>query len=142
MTGKLPDFAGLAEVTLELQLPDGAAGSVGVELSNSLGETYRIGFDAAKNQFFSDRRNAGDASFSDAFAAGLHTAPRLSADGTLRLHLFIDVSSAELFADNGASVMTEIFFPSEPFNKIGVFAEGEGFRVISGEVSELKRAWD
>ncbi len=142
VTGKLPHFDGLAELTLDLKLPDDAAGIVGIELSNSRGETYRIGFDAAKKQFFSDRRNAGDASFSDAFAANVHTAPRLSEDGTLCLHLFLDVSSAELFADDGASVMTEIFFPTEPFTRIGMFSEGKGFRVLSGEIFPLSSAWN
>jgi fructan beta-fructosidase len=32
--------------------------------------------------------------------------------------LIVDVASVELFADNGLTVMTEIFFPSQPFNKI------------------------
>jgi sucrose-6-phosphate hydrolase SacC (GH32 family) len=142
LTDKLPNFAGLAEINVELALPDSTAGNVGIELSNSRGETYRIGFDAGGKQFFSDRTKSGDASFSDAFAAGIHTAPRLSQDGTLRLRLFVDVSSVELFADDGASVMTEIFFPSEPFTRIGIFSEGQGFRVLSGEIFPLSSAWD
>lgn len=142
LTGKLPNFAGLAEITLELALPDASSGVVGIQLSNRLGETYRIGFDAAAKQFFSDRTKSGDAAFSDAFAENIHTAPRLSADATLRLHLFVDVASVELFADDGASVMTEIFFPTEAFTKLDIFAEGEGFRVLNGELFPLRRVWD
>ncbi|MEO6232323.1 MAG: GH32 C-terminal domain-containing protein, partial [Ferruginibacter sp.] len=34
--------------------------------------------------------------------------------------LIIDVSSVELFADNGLTVMTEIFFPNKPYKKINI----------------------
>lgn len=142
LTDKLATNSGLAEIVLQVALPAARSGVVGIELSNNLGETYRIGFDVDAKQFFSDRSKAGDASFSDAFAADIHTAPRLSTDGTLRLHLFVDVSSVELFADDGASVMTEIFFPTEPFTKIGIFSQGEGFRVLNGELFPLSNIWN
>lgn len=36
------------------------------------------------------------------------------------ISLIIDVSSVELFADDGLSVMTEIFFPSKPYNQVNI----------------------
>jgi len=106
-----------------------ATSTVGIELSNTQGEIYRIGYDVGKNQFFSDRTKSGDLSFSDKFATGIHTAPRITTSKTLRMHLYFDVSSAELFADDGATCMTELYFPGEAFSRAKIFAEGENVRL-------------
>lgn len=131
----------LSEMELAFELPDDASGAFGVELSNSKNERYRIGYNAAAKQYFSDRTKAGDASFSDKFAAAVHVAPRFSNDKTVRLHLFFDVASAELFADDGETVMTEIFFPMEDFNRLHVFAEGGKVRLAAGKIHQLKSIW-
>ena len=115
-----------------MALPADGKGRFGVELSNAKGESYRIGYDAANNQFFSDRMKAGDASFSPDFAKQPSIAPRLSTDKTVKLHLYFDVASAELFADGGANVMTEIFFPSEDFNQLKLFAENGTAQLVNG----------
>ncbi len=131
----------LSEVELEIALPADGKGSYGVELSNTKGESYRIGYNAATNQFFSDRSKAGDASFSPDFANKPSTATRLSKDKTLKLHLYFDVASAELFADGGSNVMTEIFFPAEDFTQMKIFAEGGKAELLGGKVHQLQGIW-
>ena len=131
-----------SEMILEFDLTNADGTKFGVELYNSKGERYRIGYDSDKNQFYSDRTKAGDHSFSpDKFATGLHTALRVSGDKTLRLHLFFDVASAELFADKGATVMTELYFPSEDFNQVKLFAEGGKSLQVKGVVYQIQRIW-
>ena len=100
-----------------------------VELSNSKGENYKIGFDASTNQYFSDRTNAGKKEFSEKFASDLHVAPRFADKELIKFHLFIDVASAELFADDGQTVLTDIFFPNEDFSQLKVITE-EGVAII------------
>ncbi|MEK8034541.1 glycoside hydrolase family 32 protein [Ideonella sp. DXS29W] len=126
---------------LELVLEPGTMGRCGVELSNSRGERYRIGFDATQQLYYSDRTEAGDHRFSARFAGTVHTALRPPGGGPLRLRLFFDASSAELFADDGALQMTEVFFPSEDFTHATLFAEGPGAKLISGRVHRLARIW-
>jgi fructan beta-fructosidase len=113
----------------------------GIELRNNRGEIYQIGFEKAQNRFFSDRTRAGNAAFSETFAHTIHYAPRMVNDKTMRLHLFFDHASAEMFADDGAVSMTEIFFPSEPFTHARIFGEGGNVRLSKGTVSQLKRIW-
>jgi fructan beta-fructosidase len=36
----------------------------------------------------------------------------------MKVSLVIDVSSVELFADDGLSIMTSIFFPNKPYDQI------------------------
>jgi len=129
------------ELVLDFELPAGAYPDFGVQLSNSKGEQYRVGYNAAAKQFYSDRRNTGDISFSDKFARSSHTAPRLSEDQTIRMHLFIDASSAELFADGGATVLTDIFFPGEDFDQIAVYSEKGSVKLLKSEAFRLRSIW-
>ena len=86
-------------------------------LSNAAGEELRLGYDAAAKNYFIDRRKAGPSSFSPKFA-GRHRTPRLVTTPGADMTLFFDATSVELFADNGLSVATELFFPSQPFTTI------------------------
>jgi fructan beta-fructosidase len=86
-------------------------------LSNKLGEELVIGFDKTANQYFIDRTKSGKINFNKDFA-GRHVAPRFADIAKINLSLVIDASSVELFADDGLTVMTEIFFPNEPYTQI------------------------
>lgn len=128
----------LKEIILEIEKDE--ASNFGIEISNSKGEKLQVGYDAVKNQFFIDRTKAGKKDFFKDFAA-VHFAPRWSGEKTIKLHILLDVASVELFADDGLTVMTDIFFPTEDFTKISLFADKKA-KLISGEVSDLKRIWD
>jgi fructan beta-fructosidase len=132
----------LSEMELEFQLSDSPSGKFGVVLSNAKGESYRIGYDASTRQYFSDRTQSGDPAFSKDFAVQPSVAPRLSQDKTLKMHLFFDVASAELFADDGSVVMTEIFFPSEVFTQAKLFSEGGKVTLAGGMAYQLKGIWN
>jgi fructan beta-fructosidase len=68
LTEQLDFSPATSEMILELELHDYTAVDVSIVLSNTQGESYRIGLDAAHSRFYSDRTKAGDASFSTAFA--------------------------------------------------------------------------
>lgn len=112
--------------------------NISVTLSNDVGEQLVIGFDKEQNQYFIDRTKSGEVDFQKDFSAR-HTAPRLSGDRELNLQLIIDVSSVELFADNGLSVMTEIFFPSQPYNHIILHSKDQKINKL--EYSHLSSIW-
>lgn len=114
----------VGEAQLSFSIPNDANTKVILEFSNTKKETYQIGYDAATNEFFSDRRYAGKVEFSDKFAANIHRAPRFSKNPMIELQIFFDVASAELFADKGWTVMTDIFFPNEDFNQLVFSADG------------------
>jgi fructan beta-fructosidase len=54
----------------------------------------------------------------------------------------IDVATIELFADDGATVLTETFFPGEPFDRIRVYAEGGVGTLVRGEAHRLRNIWE
>ncbi len=88
-----------------------------LKLFNNTSDEILIGFDDKSNDYFIDRTKSGNTAFNAAFAAR-HTAPRISNNAVISISLIIDVASVELFADDGLTNMTEIFFPSKPYDQI------------------------
>ncbi|MEO6721532.1 MAG: glycoside hydrolase family 32 protein [Ferruginibacter sp.] len=107
-------------------------------ISNDMGEELLIGYDKAENQYFIDRAKSGKKDFNNEFAAR-HVAPRFSAATKMNISLVIDVSSVELFADDGLTVMTSIFFPNKPYDKIHIQSAGIIFKKL--EYIPLKSTW-
>jgi fructan beta-fructosidase len=131
---KLGFMAATLEVEMEVKFAEGAQTKFCLEMLNTKGEVYRIGYDAKTNSFVSDRTKAGKLDFSPKFANKQHIAPRLKSDKSLKLHLFFDRASCELFADDGLMNMTEIFFPNEDYSVLRLSAEGGSAEVVRGRV--------
>jgi levanase/fructan beta-fructosidase len=99
------------EITVDVK------GSAHITLSNAKGEEVTMCYDAQKQTFSMDRKKSGDVSFSEAFPC-VTTAPTY---GSIRqLRLFIDRCSIEAFDSEGKMAMTNLVFPSEPYNNIKV----------------------
>jgi fructan beta-fructosidase len=128
-----------SELFLGFNMSDNKADSLGIILENDIKERFIIGYSAKSKQFYIDRRRAGNSEFSKAFA-GISTAP-YSAGSGLKMHLFIDAASAELFVDDGRLVMTSIVFPTEKFNKIKLFSKGGEGALNKAMYYGLDRIW-
>ena len=88
-----------------------------IVLSNAKGEQVTMKYDGLKQTFTMDRTKSGDVSFSDAFPC-VTKAPTY---GTIKqLRIFIDRCSIEAFDADGKMAMTNLVFPSEPYNSIKV----------------------
>ncbi len=74
------------------------------------------------NQYYIDRTASGKTSFNKGFASR-PVAPRVAVTDSAGITLIIDVASVELFADEGVTVMTGIFFPGEDYNEITIEAK-------------------
>lgn len=110
--------------------------SFSITLSNKSGQKVVIGYDKTSRHYFIDRTESGKVSFEKGFAAR-HTAPRLADKESFDLTLIIDVSSVEFFADDGLTVMTEIFFPGEDYTDLTI-QSAERFVVTSLQYNQLK----
>ncbi len=92
-------------------------GAADITLSNAKGEKVVMRYDAHQHTFTMDRTQSGNVSFSEHFACTTE-APTY---GTIKqLRLFIDRCSIEAFDAEGKMVMTNLVFPSEPYNIIKV----------------------
>lgn len=138
-SGKTYPFS-LAEILLTFDLSGNTPEDMGIELSNGRNEKLRIGYNASGNQFYINRTQFNNTGFSKEFP-GIHIAPRVLQNKKILLHLFLDTSSVELFADNGTVVMTDVFFPSEPFNTLQTFGQSPGIPIPEGKMYALKSIW-
>ena len=92
-------------------------GDAQLTLRNSKGEKVVITYDAVEQTIDFDRRRSGDVSFSEAFPC-IVTSPTYGQIKTLRI--FVDRSSIEIFDADGKMAMTNLVFPSDPYNKLVV----------------------
>ena len=92
-------------------------GKTTIVLSNRKGERVLMTYNASTETFTMDRAKSGDTSFSNDFPA-ITKAPTRGKVKTLQI--FIDKSSVEVFDVDGKMAMTNIVFPSEPYNNITV----------------------
>lgn len=129
----------LSEVIIEFDHTK-ATYPFGLQLGNERGEYVRVTFDKKFNGFFVDRTGAGKGDFYPAFR-GMHSAQRFYNANNVKMHLFFDKSSVELFADNGQINMTEIFFPNEDFTEMSLYIESGVVDFKGGQVYELKSIW-
>ena len=138
--GKTTIPAGLSEILATLDLKRVEGKECGIRFSNPAGDWLTVGFDIRENRFFIDRSRAGESGFSKEFGSRSF-APRTDTSGIVRLHMFLDQASLEIFADGGNPVMTGIFFPAGGFSEAKAYPENGKENFIHAEIYNLKSIW-
>lgn len=130
----LDDNKGAYEV--ELVIRNQGASKIAFCLLNEKGEKVSMHYDLARRQFVMDRSESGTVDFSKDFPA-VTVAPA-DTDKELTLRLFVDRSSIEAFGEDGKFVMTNLVFPSLPYNKMRFTSDEKGYTVKSLKVYRLQ----
>ncbi len=118
------------EVTMEMQNQP----QFSICAYNNVGEEVCFGYNATN--WFLDRTKSGSTGFHDQFqGASYSTAPREISNEQVTIRMFVDTSSIEVFADDGLTVMTELFFPTEPMDRVYI---NHWSGAISGSVLKVK----
>jgi sucrose-6-phosphate hydrolase SacC (GH32 family) len=126
----------LWEIRAEFAVAEGA-GEFGVRLAWESDAAVTIGY--RSGGIFCDRTVSGRVEFNPAFPA-IHSAPLALNNGRLRLHVFVDHSSVEIFANDGLVCMTERIFPAEGATRITFFAAGAPVTLTQLEIYPLSPA--
>ena len=108
-------------------------------LYNDVDQHVTFGYDAAKGEYYLDRSESGKNDFYDEFSRK-YTTKRIVDTESIDLRIYVDVASIEIFADEGKTVMTGIFFPDKPMDHMKVEANGQ-MKVSELEVCSLKSIW-
>lgn len=128
-------------VDIELVLEPGNALRAGMMVCvGANGERTVVGYDSERGELYVDRREAGDASFSDTFAAR-HAAPLKLQNGALTLRVVVDSASVTVFAAAHGVVLTSQVFPGAGSDGIALFAEGGQATVRQCKVWALASIW-
>ena len=123
----------------EAELRPGQADEIGLRLRKGKGAQTLVGFDVAHGEVFVDRTLSGDISFSKDFA-GRHSA-KLEKNATVKLHVFVDRSSIEVFANDGERVLSDRIYPPPGSDGIELYAKGSGGRIVLLTMWELHSVW-
>ncbi len=123
---------------LEFEFQPAPAGEMGIRLRKNGNEETLVGFDASRSEVFIDRIHSGEVDFSKDFP-GRYSA-RLESHFTVKLHIFVDRSSVELFANDGERVLSDRIYPHPGSNQIELYGD-RGGRVLSLKMWELSSIW-
>ena len=119
------------DLVFEFDPEDEEGVEFGIILESNKHEKLIAAFDTRTQQVFIARDSSGKIDFSEHFP-GMHMAPyQVSKEGEIRFHAFVDLSSIELFVDQGALVITELCFPESGFEKIRLYSSKESVRLKS-----------
>lgn len=86
------------------------------------GEETRLGYDLARRELFVDCTRSGRSDFSPRFATRRSAPLSPDADGRLRLRVFVDRCSVEVFAADGLLVFTHLIFPKPTSRGLTAYA--------------------
>lgn len=127
------------ELILNLKIGEQRPAKFGIKLSNDLNESLIAGYDNTTGQLFVDRTQSGKIGFSKDFPA-IVIAPCNLKNHTLQLHILLDQASIEIFAQQGKTVLTNIFFPSQPYSKLSLFSDKGTVQATEIKIWELDKA--
>jgi fructan beta-fructosidase len=111
----------------------------GLRLRTGEGEFTTIGYALKERRLFVDRMQSGDVDFNAHFP-GVHTAEMRPMNGIIRLHIFIDRSSVELFGNDGQVVFTEQIFPAADSLGLELFVDGGQIQLNTLDIYQLEPA--
>ncbi len=141
---RLLESRGVRGETLEIvaEIQPGQATEFGLRVRKGASEETVVGVDPGKSQLFIDRNRSGDTSFDPKFP-GRHMAPMCLASGQpIKLHIFVDRSSAEVFGNDGKPVISDRIFPSRTSQGVEFYSKGGETRVVKLDIWNLKSAWE
>lgn len=125
---------GLSMVSATLEAKDFA-----FVLSNAAGEEVKVGYEKQSNRFYIDRRKTGKTDFSKNFNS-LAFAPRFATGNEIKVTMVTDVSSVEVFFDDGVSVLTGLYFTNEKLTTLAI-KTSEPVNVTDIKAMQLKSVW-
>ena len=128
------------QLELMVEFAPRSSGTEGVKVLTSDTEATVIGVDRQRGRAFVDRTQSGNVTFHQKFS-GVYDAPLAVHDGRVKLHLFVDASSVEVFVNDGERVFTSLVYPSAASRGVEFFGSMTSARITSLNVWTLKSIW-
>lgn len=144
---------------IEMDVTPGASAVAGMELLNDKGEKTKIYLDMKAGKMVMDRTESGLVAFGEKaephaienhdrrkttsinykndFALGTWAPLSLCEGKTYHLQIFVDKCSVEIFANGGRIAMTNLVFPTKPYNSIRLYSEGGDYKVENMKIHKL-----
>lgn len=131
------------EIALTAIIDRDSATDFGITIRAGQGQGTRIGYDRIKNEMYVDRTASGDMPRHEGQQigpswAGRYAAPLTAADGRIRLRIFVDRSSVEVFGNEREQIST-LILPRRDSKGTSTFCEGGNVQVEQLMVHRISR---
>jgi fructan beta-fructosidase len=108
---------------LLVEIEPGNSPHVGLEIAAGTQNKTIIGYHSDRQELYIDRTQSGKVSFNPSFPS-VSEAPLALQGGKLRLRIFVDQGSVEVFGGEGETVISSLIFPEAGDLGIRIFSEG------------------
>ncbi|PRY55522.1 beta-fructofuranosidase/levanase/fructan beta-fructosidase [Arcticibacter pallidicorallinus] len=129
---------------MEVEFKASSDAAFGLFLLEGEGRKLVLRYDPVTSEIRLDRTNCtdfvSDSSFNELFAKEM-SAPLKLDQGKLRLHIFVDQSSIEVFTNDGEVVLSATTFPSDGQLGISLFSERGKTQLTKLKAWELNSIW-
>ncbi|AJY73870.1 GH32 C-terminal domain-containing protein [Paenibacillus beijingensis] len=112
----------------------------GIKLRTGEGQETVVRYDPKAAELTVDRSKSGEASFEKGFAESF-AAPLKPEDGKIKLRIFVDESTLEVFGNDGKAVLTSLIFPAATSNGLELFAAGDGITLNRADFYPMRPVW-
>jgi|GEM_PF-504864 len=126
------------EIVAEFQNVDAKEFGIRVR-TDSEGDQTTAGYDAKEGQVFVDRRKSGRTKINN--FANIYKAPLQPKSGVIKMHIFVDWSSIELFCNDGERVITCDLLPPPEADGLELYSMGGKVKLVSLTIYPLKSIW-
>ncbi|CAI7659791.1 unnamed protein product [Penicillium pancosmium] len=137
---------GITGETIKLDLSFSAASSaskfaIAVRASADFTEQTLVGYDFVNKEIFIDRTKSGDVSFDTTFASVYRGPLAPGNDGMVKLTIFVDRSSVEVFGGHGETTLTAQIFPSSDALHARLVSTGGATKKVDLNVYNVASTW-
>jgi fructan beta-fructosidase len=133
---RLPTGCSNEPYLLEVTFAAGSSAEFGLILRQTADEGTRVGYDTVRGELILDRTESGAVNFSPHFPFS-DRAPVKLIDGHLRLQIYLDTSSVEVFAQDGLATITDQIFPGPASFGLSLYSVDGTAQQISLKVTPL-----
>jgi fructan beta-fructosidase len=136
----LPDASSNAyEMQMEFEIKD--TGDIIIELCKGPEEKTVLTYYPKREVMQLDRTHSGETSFSASFPHS-YEAPLKIINNKVKFHILVDLSSIEVFGNDGESTITCQIFPGPDSRGINILSNNNKLKLINLDLWQLKSIWN
>ncbi len=125
---------------IKLKAVPGTGKEFGFKLRKSNGQETTVGYCVEDSKLFVDRTHSGETNFNESYL-GRHEAQMEQEDRMVRMRIFLDSSSVEVFGNGGKKVISDLIFPDADGEEIELYVKEGEVRVSNLEIYKLNSIW-
>jgi sucrose-6-phosphate hydrolase SacC (GH32 family) len=131
---------GSGPLEMMIELAPAGKGAAGVKIFKGEKAETVVAVDREQGRVSIDRTRSGNVAFHAKFP-GVASASVAGTEGRVKLRLFVDACSAEVFINDGEQVLTSLAFPSKADRAVELFGPNEGATFSAIDVWPLASCW-